>query len=220
MPATTLAARLPDIETVRRWSRSLAVLDAILSPEWEYRYFSFDAHWAADQEMASMRNGSGDEFSIVFAPVGAFLRGFDHESEMSPYTRAQAAVWPGVVDGIPTAFDEFVTEPAFSDNGVPRLTLCLWRSTDDLSWRHGSVRFPPGVDPDGADRLFAQLDGRPETYVSFASEYFECDIDVEAVKSIYRHEPLSEGVVMALNPELSLSDLTADLEAMHYPFSR
>ncbi|GGV05405.1 hypothetical protein GCM10010502_70370 [Kitasatospora aureofaciens] len=45
-----------------------------------------------------MRNGSGDEYSIVFAPAGVYLRGFDHESPMSPY--AEDGVWPGVVDSV------------------------------------------------------------------------------------------------------------------------
>jgi hypothetical protein len=211
---TTLAARLPDIETVRRWSQSLAVLDAILSPEWQYRYFSFDARWADDQQMASMRNGSGNEYSITFAPVGAFLRGFDHESEMSPFARTPPAVWSGVIDDVPTAFGEFVREAAFSDDGVPSLTLCLWRGAEDLEWRHGPVTFPPGADPDGADWLFELLDGHPETYQSFARDYFELEIDLEAVRSIYRHEPLSKGVLSALNPDLSLSDLTSELETI------
>ncbi len=43
MTAAHLAGRLPAIAVVRRWSQSLAVLDAIMSAEWDYRCFSFDA---------------------------------------------------------------------------------------------------------------------------------------------------------------------------------
>lgn len=45
-----------------------------------------------------MSNGSGDEFDIVFSPAGAYIRGFDHESPMSPYVDDEP--WPGVVDQI------------------------------------------------------------------------------------------------------------------------
>ena len=31
---------LPEIENLRRLSQSLAMLDAIMSPDWEYRYYS------------------------------------------------------------------------------------------------------------------------------------------------------------------------------------
>jgi hypothetical protein len=62
MTVQDVARRLPDIPVVRDRSRSLAMLDAILSPEWEYRYYSFNAAWGPAQELASMRNGSGDDY--------------------------------------------------------------------------------------------------------------------------------------------------------------
>jgi len=48
MTAAQLAARLPGVEIVRRRSQSLAVLDAIMSADREYRYFSFDADYASE----------------------------------------------------------------------------------------------------------------------------------------------------------------------------
>lgn len=36
-------ATLPDIATLRQRAKALAMLDAIVSPEWEYRYFSYNA---------------------------------------------------------------------------------------------------------------------------------------------------------------------------------
>ena len=52
---------LPSIQEVRRIAQSLAMLDAILSPEWDDRYHSFNSAWGLNEEMASMRNGSGDD---------------------------------------------------------------------------------------------------------------------------------------------------------------
>ena len=43
MTAAQLADRLPAIGVVRRWSQSLAVLDAVMSAERGYRCYSFDA---------------------------------------------------------------------------------------------------------------------------------------------------------------------------------
>ncbi|WP_321184063.1 hypothetical protein [Embleya scabrispora] len=53
--------RLPEISMVRDRSRAMAMLDAIMSPDWELRYFSFDSRWSPTEEMVSMRNGSGIE---------------------------------------------------------------------------------------------------------------------------------------------------------------
>ena len=69
--AAKLAGRLPAISVVRRWSQSLAVLDAIMSPERQYWCFCFDSRFGPDQALASMRNGEGNEYSIVFAEDGA-----------------------------------------------------------------------------------------------------------------------------------------------------
>ena len=67
--------------------KSLAVLDSIIEPDWEYRYYSFNSKWDKSEEMGSMRNGQGGAWFCVFSPVGAFLKGFDHESEMSPWSQ-------------------------------------------------------------------------------------------------------------------------------------
>jgi hypothetical protein len=218
MPVTTLAARLPEIETVRRWSQSLALLDAILSPERSDRYFTFDAHWGDAEQMASMQNGSGDDYSIVFASQGACLWGFDHESEMSPFAHAPPMVWPGVVDEVPTEFQRFLADAPTSDGDVTPVTTCLWRLTSDTKWQHGPVTLPTSKgDPDGADWLFAELDGRAETYRSYALDYFEKEIDLSPILHVYEHKPLTDKVVSTLNPETSLSDLTDDLHDIDYP---
>ena len=62
---------LGSLGTVERVAQSIAVLDAILSPEWEYRFFSFNAAWDSTkrERMASMRDGSGDDYFAVFSPV-------------------------------------------------------------------------------------------------------------------------------------------------------
>ncbi len=134
MSVAALAARLPEIPTLKRWSQSLAVLDLVLNPTSDERYFAFDANWGESEQVASMSNGSGDEYSIVFGPAGAFVRGFDHESQLSPWAFEPVAVVAGLVDGVPPALRDQVGEPAFTLDGVPSLTVCLWRQPHDTAW--------------------------------------------------------------------------------------
>jgi hypothetical protein len=118
----------------------MAVLEAVLSPEWESRRHSFDDHWSETESMASMRSGGGDEYSIVFSPVGVYVRGFDHESPMSPY--AADGPWPGVLDEVPEVFRSCVEEPAFCDeDGMPVVTVCMWREAGDDGWKAGAIDF-------------------------------------------------------------------------------
>ncbi|QXE35597.1 hypothetical protein KQY30_16360 [Streptomyces sp. GMY02] len=214
-----VARRFPAIGDLRNLCRSLAVLDAILSPDWEYRYYSFNSAWAVGEEMASMRNGSGDEYSIVFSPVGAYVRGFGHESPMSPYAR-DGEPWPGVIDSVPSVFRPWVEEPAFTDEGnVPVVTACLWREVADSQWRHGTIDFPAGHDdPDGAERLFHLLaDRSPEAYQRFAEDYYEVPVDPEAVRHVYALRPLTPETVSSLNAETDLSDLDEEIREIGYP---
>ena len=39
-------AALPPAVDLQRLAQSLAVLDAINSPDWEYRYYSYNAAWS------------------------------------------------------------------------------------------------------------------------------------------------------------------------------
>src|SRR5215468_4022637 len=71
---------LPDVPTLMRLLQSIAMLDAILEPEWQYRYYSFNARWSESETMASMRNGQGDDFFALFNAEGAFIKGFVHDA--------------------------------------------------------------------------------------------------------------------------------------------
>lgn len=224
MTAVDLAERLPSIATVRALSQSFAVLDAILSPD-GYSTYTFDGRWGEHEELASMDNGSGDEYSIVFTSAGAFIRGFDHESPMSPYADDDYALWPGLVDSIPEQFAAQATEPAFCHDGdeEPFLaaTVCLWRLHDDPSWRTGDIEFPPqdeSPDPDGSNWMFHLLtEGTPEAYHAYATDYFEVSPDLNAVREIFEHRPLTTGLVESLNPRTELAALAETLDTIGYP---
>ena len=87
-------AGMPDIPAFRRLTQSLAVLDAILSREWEYRYYSFDSRWGPGELMASMRNGQGDHWFALMTDDGVVLHGLHHEAPID--VRSFAAQYYGV----------------------------------------------------------------------------------------------------------------------------
>ncbi|MFE6702592.1 hypothetical protein [Streptomyces sp. NPDC057718] len=218
MSVHDVARGLPGISALTDLCRSLAMLDAILCPEWDDRWHGFDAQWSPTEAMASMRDGAGGEFSVVFSADGAYARGFDHESPMSPYV--DDAPWPGVLDEVPEVFRRYVDEPSFCDEfGLPVVTACLWRESGDDRWRAGPVEFPEdGEDSDGADWLFQLLvTGTPESYREWAEDHFETAVDLEAVRHVYALRPLTDEVVAALNPERIPAELAEDIKEIGYP---
>jgi hypothetical protein len=76
------------------------MLDLIVEPEWGLRYFSYQPSWGPGEDLASMRDGSGNEYWIVFAADGAaYAQGFDHESEFSPWGNDDGALHEGIIAG-------------------------------------------------------------------------------------------------------------------------
>lgn len=205
---------IPDISSLKKLCQSLAILDAIMSPEWEFRYYSFNSKWAAGEMMASMRNGSGDEYFILFNSQGAIMKGFAHESAMSSWSNEPEQVWRGVLDEVPNEFAAFLTEPAFS---ITETTFCIWRRNTDEAWQTGLVDYPDEEDPDGSEYLLFVLNGDPATYQEFAEQYYECSIDLEAVSNVYQHLPLTTEIVKTLNPEVALESLGSDIDEIAYP---
>ncbi|MGW3269815.1 hypothetical protein [Streptomyces sp. NPDC001056] len=215
MTVHDVAEALPDIPTLRDRCRSIAMLETVLNPDGE-RYYSFSRAWSETEEIASMRNGSGDEFDVIFSPADAYVRGFDHESAMSPYV--DDAPWPGVVDSVPEVFRSCVEEPSFTDDGMPRVTACIWREEGSEHWQAGEIDFPEdNADPDGSGWLFHLLvDPSPEAFQKFAEDYYEIPVDIHAVRHVYALRPLTQEVVTALNDKASLAGIADAAAAIGY----
>jgi hypothetical protein len=201
---------LPDIPALRRLARSLAMLDAILSPEWEFRYHSFDSHWGEGELMASMRNGQGDDWFALFTHAGVVVIGLDHEAPMFRL----GDPWPGLIDALPSELAAAVDEPAFDARNS---TFCIWRRTTGTRWERGPVQFPDGDDPDGSAQLLRILDGRPESYRAFAAEYYEADLPLDAVAAVYGHQPLTPELIERLNAAVTMDTLREDVAEIGYP---
>ncbi len=200
---------LPGIDDLQRLCQALATLDAILCPEWEYRYFSFNGSWAPGELLSSMRNGEGDDWLILFSPHGAIIKGFVMASAM-----ATGSPWPGVVDSVSEEFSGFLSEPDFA---IDKTTFCLWRRHSDPSWSAGPIDYPRDEDPDGSGKLLRFLDGEPGTYQRWGEEYYGARLNPRAIEQIYRHEQLTEFLVRSLNPKVKLRDLRTEIEEIGYP---
>jgi hypothetical protein len=162
-----------------------------------------------------MRNGQGDYYLALFNSAGCLLKGFAHEAAMSPFANQPPVVAPRMFDAIPAEFASLVSEPAFA---VHETTFCIWRRHTDDSWRRGNPTLPPGIaDPDGSAGLLRFLDGRPETYASWAREYFERDVPLKGVARIYALERFDRAILQKLNSEAPFAELASEASQIGYP---
>ena len=167
-------------------------------------YYSFQSRWGRNQQVGQMHDGSGDEFHAYFNSHGCFLKGFAHESEMTPYRENPPKLWPGILDDVPREFNAALREPAFSMGDT---TFAIWRLNDDDRWSRGEIEFPNSPYGDGSEELLSILDGNPASYCEWAEEYYETTVNADAVRHIYRGEPLTSEIVESLNSEASLGRL-------------
>lgn len=202
---------MPDLVGFRRLARSLAALDAVMSPEWEYRYYAFDSSWAEGEMMASMRNGSGDRWFAIICSAGVAIVGLAHESPS--YKPGQPH--PGVFAGLPAVFKaNLLDEPAFDTSNA---TFCVWRLRDDDRWHSGATTGHEVSRADGSAELLTIFEGRPEQYRDFAEEYFEREVALPDVTAVYEHRALGQELVARLNEEADATAVEAELREIGYP---
>ncbi len=74
---------LPSPIDLQKLCKSISALEAIISPDWEYRYFSYQNDWSETEELCKMRTGQGDQLLILFSKNGTCINGFANESTMN-----------------------------------------------------------------------------------------------------------------------------------------
>jgi hypothetical protein len=189
---------LPTPKELERICKGLATLDAMLSEDWESRYYSFDRAWdvKSKQRMASMRNGSGDDWFMVFQPAGVFVKAFWHE-----YAREDVAT---IYEDLPVKLRPHLKQPAFSMEAV---TFGGWH--DGTSWTLRGNAKPMRDD-------LAILTGSPAKYRAYAADYFEADVPVDAIAHVLAGKQLDAKLVRRITTDRTLADLADDLAGIGY----
>ena len=180
------------IENLRKKIKILALLDAIIEQEWQDRFFSYNSNWSSSEEMGSLRDGCGGEW---FLWISGDLAGYKC---LSPDDGLMTDVQE-VKDKAHISYNSFITEPAFSMDQ----STCIWY-LDDSKW----VKYGKPV------KYLIDLETisswTPSDYQAWASEYYESDFDLVAIKKIFNGE-FSEEIAKVLNPEIEMSELLAEL---------
>src|SRR5262245_15977857 len=200
----TLRQQLPAIPQLKRVTQSLAMVEAIVCPEWEMRWFSYNSRWGPDEEMASMRDGCGDDWMCLFCAAGVAIKGLAHElaNDAELPARIQAEV--------PADFASFLSEPAFS---MDHATFCYWRKVGDAEWS----KVGSSLANDGSQELLALLVSGPEGYVEWATDYHEQSIAADVVEAVFEHRPLTDALIRKLNPDADVAAVRVDALEVGYP---
>lgn len=187
--------------------RVLALLDIILSDEEWLRYYTYEPAWAEGVSLVKVDDGSGNHMYVIFAPEGTIIKGFDHESELSPHAQEEYGVWPGMYDGMPAELMQHLQDDALEPEDV---TFCYWRLTEDTNWITGPVIVPEGVDS-GAFWLLSTMYDTPEAYLDWANDYYGLELKAEDVRDVFAGKVITAELITRLNPERDQEEALAGL---------
>ncbi|QDU05324.1 hypothetical protein V6x_50600 [Gimesia chilikensis] len=180
------------IEQLRTQLKTLALLDAIIEPEWAFRYFSFDSHWSDEEEVGSLRDGSGGQWFLWIKGDLAGYKCLSPDDGCMPDLEV-------VLRETPEAYQSFIREPAFSMDQA----TCIWFIQNSDCVRYGlPVQFL--IDLETVSQWKAG------DYLEWARDYYERDFDLGGIEKIFRGE-FSTELAQTLNPQINLKDLQADL---------
>ncbi|MDO7744034.1 MAG: hypothetical protein MUP99_09680 [Pedobacter sp.] len=199
---------LPEWRVLQNSCKAMSVLDAILSQDWIYRYSSYNSEWSENEEFFEMRNGEGDQLLILFTTTGAVINGYLSEADQEEKEKLTA--------GLPEAYHEFIFGEPVNSTGT---TFCIW-TTADGKWTTGHVT----ADEDKSEELLSLLDGKPETYITWATDYFkgsykENGIPRETVGRIFNGEMLTIDMILSIIEVLEDAEqLKEDLIEISYPY--
>jgi len=180
-----------DIKLKKRL-KSLALLNAIIEPEWEYRYYSYNSTWGENEEVASLRDSCGGEWFIWFSDD---LIGFKCTSPVD----GLASDFANLINQLPDSYAPFINEPAFSmDNGS-----AIWYIESGV-WNKYGLNIADLPTPESVIKMSAK------NFCVFAEEMYEVELDEQIVGKILEGQFEFE-MVSALNSDMDISELKKEL---------
>ena len=88
------------------------------------------------------------------------------------------------------------------------VTFCVWYLSD--RWNVGNVNFPNQED-DGSSCLLGTIRKDAKSYTQWATSYYDRDLDVTLVESVYAGSPITDALVAQLNPDRDVRQALAGL---------
>ncbi|WP_405170347.1 hypothetical protein MHI12_22145 [Paenibacillus sp. FSL H8-0280] len=209
-------------DALRKRMRILAALDIIFSEEEWLRVHHYEDKLQPGVAWGNINNGAGDHLHVLFTNSGTLIKGFDHESPLSPHAREDGEIYPGMYDEVPDALMTVLRDHEETLD-MEDVTFCLWQEGNDLSWKVGNWIQLAMTEEDevdargGAEFLLGYLEKNMEDYVDWAKGYYDLqDLPLEAVAEIYEEKPVTASLIKQLCPERDVAAALDELQQRGY----
>jgi hypothetical protein len=211
--------QLPSKEKLKQTLLSQAALDIIMVEEEDswLRLTSFYKDYSDGVDMVKIDNGAGDHIYFLFSKDGTVIKGFDHESILSPYANAEEEIAKGIYDLVPRELLRLLDESIERDD----VTFCVWRSLNNSLWRKGDVVVPKGYKNNGDGEVFllGYIFKNADIWLDWAKSYYEEqseNIQVDSVVKIYKRESITSSLIEKINPKRDVECVFKELKEIGY----
>ncbi|MDX6740108.1 hypothetical protein [Actinocorallia sp. A-T 12471] len=179
MNLAEFCGKIPGLEELKSRLQKLALMDALILPDWERRYFSFDMNWGSGESLATIRNGSGAEAHVLLRSSAALVLVSDHDLP----SLGSSGFLPDLERRIPAELVEYLHEPAFCYGGTFAAASCSWRTSGDSGWHFATANCDHGLLPFNALGLIAggvDVNG----YVDHVVEVYEVEPSAAFLRTV------------------------------------
>ena len=193
-----------------------AKIDRIMMPDPDdcmIRVYHYDKDWVPGGYFLKIDDSGGDHYHVFFSPDGCIVKGFEHESDLSPYNYDEDEPMPDALaghdfyDGAPAALAALLDDPALEKELV---TFCAWQAADDAQWHCAESEIPADWSDGVETFLFYAQD--LEEYRHWFEEYYELKADLRVLRSVFDNKPVTADMVRSLNPEGDADLIMKELE--------
>lgn len=214
---TTSYTKLPTTKRLKEILLCQSALDIIMNDEenaW-LRLSSFYKNYFDGIDMVKIDNGAGDNMYILFSKDGVIIKEFDHESILSPYSNDEEEIAKGIYDSIPIELLELLKDESIE---VTDVTFCVWISKNDSNWQKGDVIVPDDYkeDDDGEGFLLGYIFDDADSWLDWAKDYYEKELPLKCVKTIYEHKDITREVIERINPKRDIDSVIKELKIIRY----
>lgn len=182
------------IDSLKNISKKIALIEAVIEPEWEYRYYSYNSKWSDSEEMASMRDGSGNYYFILFSGSQCFIKVID---KMQNFKDEAMRTLDAMDIDSQKSISAFLNEPAFYTD---ELSYLYWNTNG--TWN--------SIEMNEHSWLNILHDPVPE-YIRFAKNYYDKTIPKKTVSTVINEE-VSLSYLVKLNPDIDINSLKTDID--------
>lgn len=188
-----------------------SIIDVIMNSGSDYdgSIYHCNTDWNAGVALFTIDDGGGDHFHILFSDASCVIKGFGHESDLSPYNYEEDADYPKYrfYENIPHALYELLDNEALERD---LLTFCAWYTPENGAWQAAHVSVPDDWRDGSAD--FLDYFSERDDYIAWLKDYYEADINSAPVMDILAGVAVTEEMVAELNPK---ADTEAAMEAVY-----